>query len=146
MATIPCSVYRSMLRICKKNDPEMINYLKTGLTTFKENSEEFYNFKYINKSCVFFIYGPYKNETANMLSYTKCLLRHQENTSEKMERLFFAHRELPNFFLAKENLNNDEQLLEFKRKQTDQIKDIKNRYKPNNNSNSKPTSFGSAFF
>ena len=46
MTNIPAAIYRSMLRISLKNDPQLKNYLKTGLLTFKDNLNEFYNYKY----------------------------------------------------------------------------------------------------
>ena len=148
MVNIPCAIYRSMIRISRKQDPELVNYLQTGLSTFKENSLEFYNFKYIHGDKVFFIYGPYENETANMLSYTKCMIRNREKTDNTMERLFFAHRELPNFFIAKEDLENeDEEQLLLKEKQSKKIKQMKTLYQPvpDDDSKPKPTSFGTSF-
>ena len=107
MTSLACSIYRSMIRISKKNDPRLVDILKNGLSTFNDSPlPDFYNFKYIHNNKVFFVYGPYENETANMLSYTKCLIRSGKNTDYTMDRLFLAHRELPNFFIAKEKLEN----------------------------------------
>ena len=103
MVSIPCAVYRSMIRISKKHDSEVVNHLQSGLLTFKDSKSQLYDFKYIREDQLFFIYGPYANETANMLSYTKCLIRDGKKTDYTMERLFLAHRELPNFFIAKED-------------------------------------------
>lgn len=137
MTSLQASIYRSMLRICRKNDPELKNYLKTGLSTFKDNSEKFYNYKYIRGDKVFFIYGPYANDTANMLSYTKCMIQHGIKTDRTMERLFLAHRELPNFFIAKEIMEKKEQEL-FEDKET------KNKIKLE--TRERVTSFGTAFY
>ena len=137
MTSVASSIYRSMLRICRKNDPELKNYLKTGLSTFKDNFNEFYNYKYIRGDKVFFIYGPYANETANMLSYTKCMIQHGKKTDRTMERLFLAHRELPNFFIAKEIMEKKEQAL-FEDKET------KNKIKLEGRE--RVTSFGTAFY
>ena len=132
MTSLPCSIYRSMIRISKKKDPRLVDNLKKGLYTFNDSPlSDFYNFKYIHKSRVFFIYGPYKNETANMLSYTKCLIRSGKKTDDTIERLFLAHRELPNFFIAKENLEHRE------KKQNNMAK-IRNI--------NQSTSFGTSFF
>ena len=66
-----------------------------------------------------------------MLSYTKCLIRSGKKTDDTIERLFLAHRELPNFFIAKENLEHRE------KKQNNMAK-IRNI--------NQSTSFGTSFF
>ena len=137
MTNIPAAIYRSMLRISLKNDPQLKNYLKTGLLTFKDNLNEFYNYKYIRGDKVFFIYGPYVNETANMLSYTKCMIQHGIKTDRTMERLFLAHRELPNFFIAKE-------IMEKKEQQLFEDKETKNKIKLE--TRERVTSFGTTFY
>ena len=137
MTNIPVAIYRSMLRISRKNDPEVKKYLKTGLSTFKDNSEKFYNYKYIRGNKVFFIYGPYANETANMLSYTKCIIRYAKKTDRTMERLFLAHRELPNFFIAKEIMERSEKSL-FEDKEIDNKDKLEGQVRA--------TSFGTALY
>ena len=88
--------------------------------------------------------GPYENETANMLSYTKYLIQTGEKNDYTMERLFLVHRELPNF-LAKENLENEEKLLRLKEKQSETIKQIENFKDFEPDLKPRPTSFGTAF-
>ena len=96
-----------------------------------------YDCKYIRDDKLFFIYGPYVNETANMLSYTKCLIRDGKKTDYTMERLFLAHRELPNFFIAKENLDKqDKQDKQDNQDNQDNTELLEN----------KTTSFGTSFF
>ena len=131
MTNIPTAIYRSMIRISKKNDAELVNYLKSGLSTLNDSKSQMYDCKYIRDDKLFFIYGPYANETANMLSYTKCLIRDGKKTDYTMERLFLAHRELPNFFIAKENLD----------KQDNQDNQDNTELLEN-----KTTSFGTSFF
>ena len=111
MTSIPASIYRSMLRISRKNDSQVKKYLKTGLLTFEDNTKDFYDYKYIREDKVFFVCGPYSNETTNMLSYTKCMIRNGLKTNRSIERLFLAHRELPNFFIAKKIMENKDNAL-----------------------------------
>ena len=146
MVSVPCAIYRSMIRISKKNNRKLVNYLQTGLSTFNESKSQLYDYKYIRDDKLFFIYGPYCNETANMLSYTKCLIRTGKKTDYAMERLFLAHRELPNFFIAKKNLEKQEKLHLLKKKQTETIKEIKNLKDSEPNPKPYPTSFGTTFF
>ena len=151
MVSIPCAVYRSMIRISKKHDSELVNHLQYGLSTFKDSKSQLYDYKYIREDQLFFIYGPYANETANMLSYTKCLLRDGKKTDYTMERLFLAHRELPNFFLAKENLEKQDKLRLLKENQVEKNKNINKMRKvleliPEDSAKPKPTSFGRGFY
>ena len=146
MVSVPCAIYRSMIRISKKNDRKVVNYLKTGLSTFNDSKSQLYDYKYIRDDNEFFVIGPYENETANMLSYTKCLIRSGKKNDYTMEKLFLVHRELPNFFLAKENLENEEKLLRLKEKQIETIKEIENLKDSEPNPKPYPTSFGTAFF
>ena len=151
MVSIPCAVYRSMIRISKKYDSELVNHLQYGLSTFKDSNTQLYDFKYIRENQLFFIYSPYANETANMLSYTKCLIRDGKKTDYKMERLFLAHRELPNFFLAKENLEKQDKLRLLKQKQIEKNNNVNKMIKvsdliPEDSAKPKPTSFGTGFY
>ena len=154
MVSIPCAVYRSMIRISKKYDSELVNHLQYGLSTFKDSKTQLYDYKYIRDEKTFFIYGPYTNETANMLSYTKCLIRDGKNTDYKMERLFLAHRELPEFFIAKKNLEKQDKLRLLKEKQVvknNKINKINKLRKvsdliPEDSAKPKPTSFGTGFY
>ena len=54
-----------------------------------------------------------------------------------MERLFFAHRELPNFFIAKEIMEKEEQAL-FEEKETKNNNKLEGQVRA--------TSFGTAFY
>ena len=151
MVSIPCAVYRSMIRISKKHDSQLVNHLQYGLSTFKDSKSQLYDYKYIREDQLFFIYGPYANETANMLSYTKCLIRDGKKTNYTMERLFLAHRELPNFFLAKENLEKQDRLRLLKQKQIEKNNKINKMRKvseliPEDSVKPKPTSFGTGFY
>ena len=106
---------------------------------------------FLKQNQLFFIYGPYANETANMLSYTKCLIRDGKKTDYKMERLFLAHRELPNFFLAKENLEKQDKLRLLKQKQIEKNNNVNKMIKvsdliPEDSAKPKPTSFGTGFY
>ena len=138
MNNIPRSLYRSMIRICKKEDPTIKKYLKYGISTFKEKKDVFHDFKYINDDKLYFICGPYYHETVNMLSYTKCLIRHGKKTETSTERLFEAHRELPNFFIAVKKLQ-----LEECNKKSDNFPENTLENTPEN---VKPTTFGTSFY
>ena len=145
MSSIPVSVYRSMLRICRKNDPELKKYLKTGIMTSHEKTFPFYHFKYIYLNRISFVYGPYPNESANLLSFSKMKIRNNsENDDNAMEQLFYAHRELPNFFTALKNLEEEDLQIKNQQIRKQQI-NVQEARKPFSD-NSKPTSFGSSFF
>ena len=142
MSSIPVSVYRSMLRICRQNDPQLIKYLKTGIMTPHERIYPFYYFKYIYHNRVSFVYGPYPNESANLLSFSKMKIRdNSENDDTAMEQLFYAHRELPNFFTALKKIREEDEY--FKNNNQQNLKQETN--KPFSK-DTKPTSFGSSFF
>ena len=144
MSNIPISVYRSMLRICRKNDPQLIKYLKTGLMTSHERIFPFFHFKYIYHNRISFVYGPYPNESANLLAFCKLKIRNNsENDDNAMEQLFYAHRELPNFFTALKNLEED---LQIKYQQIQKQQIIDHGTDRPFSDNSKPTSFGTSFF
>ena len=141
MSSIPVSVYRSMLRICRENDPQLIKYLKTGIMTPHERIHSFYYFKYINDNRISFVYGPYPNESANLLAFSKMKIRNNsENDDNAMEQLFYAHRELPNFFTVLKDIRKDENL---KNKYQETVKEETDK---RFSDNTKPTSFGSSFF
>ena len=86
-----------------------------------------------------------------MLSYTKCLIRDGKKTDYTMERLFFAHRELPEFFIAKKNLEKQDKLRLLKEKQIEKNNKVNKMRKvsdliPEDSGKPKPTSFGTGFY
>ena len=138
MTSIPRSVYRSMVRYCLKEDPQVKLHMRTGFMTFVERPYPFYNFKYYHNDNMEIAYGPYFNETTNLLSYTKHRIRKDNKCKFSMEKLFYVHRELPSFMEAKNDLEQEDE-------EEDEEERI-NRNKLFDKSPDKPTSFGTAFY
>lgn len=142
MTSVPRSVYRSMVRYCLKEDPQVKLHMRTGLMTYIERPYPFYNFKYYHNNNMEIIYGPYFNETTSLLSYTKHLIRNNEKCNFSIERLFYAHRELPNFIEARNNLEKEEEQKKINQNSLFDKPPDKSPDKPPD----KPTSFGTAFY
>ena len=108
MKNVPCSVYRSMIRYSLKKDPQVKLHMRTGLMTLKERRYPKYSFTYYENNNVNVIFSPYFNETTSLLSYTKHLIRINDSSKFYIERLFYAHRQLPNFIKASKKLQEQE--------------------------------------
>ena len=135
---VPVSIYRSMLKRCVENDPIIKKHIKTGLKTFAEITYPYYYYNYIVGNRYSTVHGPYYNETANLLSYTKFLIRKNPYSDDNLDDLFFAHKELDNFFFAKDELEKQDKITKEKNKQKEKEKKEKE--------SDKTTTFGTSFF
>ena len=134
MTSLSVSIYRSLLRMCRQKDPQFQKYLQSGLMTFQETPFPCFQFKYIRDNSVSIVYGPYSQETANLLSFCKYKIRTNKPSKYSMDKLFYTHRELPEFLKAMERLRIETEL-----KKTQPVKNISNR-------KSNSTSYGTSFF